>query len=105
MQPFAFLSELDPWAVTGLSLAALALLAFAARAAARWLLRQVSRRWRDAPQTRWSAALLHEPVLQRLAQMAPSLVVQAGIGAVPHLDAATATVVRNVALALTVLHG
>jgi miniconductance mechanosensitive channel len=105
VQPFAFLSELDPWAVTGLSLAALALLAFAARAAARWLLRQVSRRWRDAPQTRWSAALLHEPVLQRLAQMAPSLVVQAGIGAVPHLDAATATVVRNVALALTVLHG
>ena len=101
----SFLSELEPWAAAAVGLALLALLAFAARAAAQWMLLQGFRRWRAVLQTRWSAVLLHDQVLRRLAQMVPSLVVQAGVAAVPHLPAAAGTVIRNVAMALTVLYG
>ena len=101
----SLLSELDPWAAAALGLALLALLAFSARAVTQWMLLQVFRRWRAALQTPWSAVLLHDQVLRRLAQTVPSLVVQIGIAAVPHLPAAAGTVVRNVAVALTALQG
>ena len=87
-----------------LGLALLSTLALSARLLARWLLTRVVSRLTVGAQPRWAQVLLCSTVLRRLAQVVPSLVVQAGILAVPHLPDAAATVIRNVAVALTVLH-
>ncbi len=96
--------ELEQWAQTALGLALLSALALSARVLARWLLTRVVSRLRASVQARWAQVLLCSTVLQRLAQVVPSLVVQAGILAVPHLPDMATTVIRNVAVALTVLH-
>lgn len=103
MDSFVF-SESEPWAQMAMGLALLATLALSARLVARWLLTTVVSRWQAAAQMRWAQVVLCPKVLRRLAQVVPSLVVQAGILAVPHLPEAAATVIRNVAVALTVLH-
>ncbi len=95
---------LEPWAQTALGLALLSTLALSARVLARWLLTRVVCRLWVGTQARWAQVLLCSTVLRRLAQVVPSLVVQAGILAVPHLPEGAATVIRNVAVALTVLH-
>ena len=101
---FSLLSELEPWAQTALGLALLSTLALSARLLAGWVLTRVVTGWQTGAQARWVQVLLGRTVLRRLAQVVPSLVVQAGILAVPHLPEAAATVIRNVAVALTVLH-
>jgi len=97
-------SDLEPWAQTALGLAALALLALLAKALTLSVLCRMFDHIRDSAQTRWFQVLLHSKVLRRVAQIAPSLIVQAGIGSVAHLPASVAEVIRNVAVALTVLH-
>lgn len=101
----ALLAELEPWTQASLGLAVLGGIAFSTRWLARWLMERGCGPLRGTLQGRWAQVLLSPRVLQRLAQMTPSLVVQIGIHAVPHLPAAAGTVIRNVAVALTVLHG
>lgn len=99
------LSTLDPWARTALGLASLALAALTARALAQWLLQRGLSEVRERLQTRWTQVMLDTVVLRRLAQVVPSLVVQLGVGLVPDLASGAATVIGNVAVALTVVHG
>ena len=101
---FSFFTELEPWAQMTLGLALLSTLALSARLLAQWLLVRVVSRLKIGIHARWSQVVLCSAALSRLAQVAPSLVVQAGILAVPHLPDAASTVIRNVAVALTVLH-
>lgn len=68
----------------------------------RVLLRVVRRLVRASPMS-WDDALMARGVLTRLAHVVPALVLSAGIGLVPDLPAAVATVVRNVAHAYVVL--
>lgn len=96
--------DLEPWAQATLGLALLSILALSARLLAQWLLVRVVSRLKVGLQARWAQVVLCDTVLSRLAQVAPSLVVQAGILAVPHLPDAASAVIRNVAVALTVLH-
>ncbi len=100
---FSFLSELEPWAQASIGLGLLALLAICARFILQGLLVRVFGRLSAGLPSGWFAALLHCRVPHRLAQVVPSLVVQIGILAVPHLPQAATTVIRNVAVALTVL--
>jgi len=51
----------------------------------------------------WDDTLVEHGVPRRLAQLAPTLVVQFGIGLVPDLPPALVAIVRNVALACTIL--
>ena len=104
MLVFSLFSELGPWGQMALGLALLSTLALSARLLARWLLTRVVGHLHAAAPSRWAQVLLGGTVLRRLAQVVPSLVVQAGILAVPHLPEAASTVIRNVAVALTVLH-
>ena len=99
------LSTLDPWARTALGLASLALAALTARVLAQWLLQRGLSEVRERLQTRWAQVMLDTVVLRRLAQVVPSLVVQLGVGLVPDLATGAATVIGNVAVALTVVHG
>lgn len=101
---FQFFSDLDPWVQAACGLVLLAILAFTARLLAHWLLVRVFSRLGAGLQMGWMQSLSSSGVPQRLAQVVPSLVVQIGILAVPHLPQAAGTVIRNVAVALTVLH-
>ena len=100
---FATIHSSAPWTQTVIALAALVLLAYALRWIVRLLLLQVVPRFRRSLPPGWLQALLGDTVLRRLSQLVPSLVIQAGIAAVPHLYPAAATVIRNVAVAVTVL--
>ncbi|WP_460481899.1 mechanosensitive ion channel family protein [Comamonas humi] len=88
---------------TAIALAALVLLAYALRWAVRLVLLRAVPRFRRGLPAGWLQALLGDAVLTRLSQLVPSLVIQAGIFAVPHLHPVATTVIRNVAVAVTVL--
>nr|WP_317986727.1 mechanosensitive ion channel domain-containing protein [Comamonas odontotermitis] len=98
------INDLDPWMQTAAGLAALVVLAYVLRAVVRFGLLKAVSRLRNAPNaTNWLRTLLDDRVLTKAAQVVPSLVIQTGIGAVPHLPLMVSTVVRNVAIAVTVL--
>jgi len=101
---FSEFSDLEPWVQMALGLALLSALALSARFLARWLLTRLVNGLQTGVHARWVQVLLGSTVLRRLAQVVPSLVVQAGILVVPHLPEAAAAVIRNVAVALTVFH-
>lgn len=96
-------AELEPWLQASLGLSGLLLLAFAIQAVAQYVLLHTVPRIRDHMGVQWARVVWHDQVLRRLAHVVPSLVIQAGIDAVPHLHAVAATVIGNVAVALTVL--
>lgn len=100
----SFLYEQAPWVQALIGLTLMALLAFTARQIVRWVLLHSLNRWVKAMQARWAQTLLHRNVLNRLAQVTPSLVVQVTVGLIPHLPATATTIIRNVAVALTVMH-
>ncbi|GAA4408202.1 mechanosensitive ion channel family protein [Quisquiliibacterium transsilvanicum] len=99
-----FLAGHEPWIQALAGLALMSLLAMSARWLAHWLLQRSLRRSADTLQGRWSRVFLHRTVLGRLARVTPSLVVQLTVGAIPHLPDTANAVIRNVAVALTVLH-
>uniref|UniRef100_UPI003F854E51 mechanosensitive ion channel family protein n=1 Tax=Alicycliphilus soli TaxID=3228789 RepID=UPI003F854E51 len=87
----------------GLGLAGLLLLSWLAQAVAQYLLLHMVPRIRDRMDVRWAQVVWHDQVLRRLAHVVPSLVIQLGIDAVPQLHPTAFAVVRNLAVALTVL--
>jgi len=99
-----FLTEQAPWVQALAGLAAMVLLAYAVRLIVHVVLVRGIGRWSHPAQPRWTKALLSAPVLNRLEKIAPSLVIQLTVGAVPHLNATAQTVIRNVAVAVTILH-
>ena len=74
---------------------------------AQWLARHVLARGLarlgTASRPGLAAVLLNPQVLNRAAQVVPTLIIQVGIGFIQHLPTAVVTVVQNVAAALTVL--
>lgn len=103
MPAFALLESFDPWMQAAVGLAALLAVAWCVQAVAQYILLHTVPRIRERMGVRWARVVWHDEVLRRLAHVAPSLVVQAGIGAVPHLHPTATAVVRNVALAITIL--
>ena len=97
------LQSLSPWMQACIGLACLLLLAYVIQAVAQYLLLHTVPRMREHMDARWTRVFWHDQVLRRLARVVPSLVIQAGVGAVPHLDPVAFAVIRNLAVALTVL--
>lgn len=97
------LDQYEPWMQTAAGLAALVLLAYALRLVVRMALLQIVPRFRSSLGAAWLRTLLDNRILVRVAQIVPSLVVQTGIAAVPHLPVIASTVIRNVAIAVTAL--
>lgn len=87
-----------------IGLTALGMAAFLARLAVKVVLVRALGKVRAMSNGRLPRALLDDQVLRRFAQVVPSLVVQLGIGLVPHLPATPMSIIRNVALALTAVH-
>ncbi|MGB8633858.1 MAG: mechanosensitive ion channel domain-containing protein [Rhodanobacteraceae bacterium] len=92
-----------PWMNTVLGLALLAVIAFVAYIISRRVLLRVIRAVTQRTAWTWDDALEKHGMFTRLAQMVPTLVLQFGIGLVPGIPDEIDTLVRNVALALTVL--
>ena len=99
-----WLMEQDPAIQAMLGLLAMCALAYVARWLVHTLLQQGVGRWVQAMQGRWAQVVLHRTVLRRLSQIVPSLVIQTTVELIPHLPAAAVSIIRNVAVAVTVLH-
>jgi len=93
-----------PWVQAAIGLGLMVLLAYAARLLVHWMLLGVVAGWAPRVQTRAGRILLHSLVLRRMEKITPSLVIQLTVGLVPHLPVAAATVISNVAIAVTILH-
>ena len=97
------LNSVPPWLQACIGLAALLLLAYVIQTVAQYLLLNTVPRIRERMDARWARVFWHDQVLRRLARVVPPLVIQAGVGAVPHLDPVAFAVIRNLTVALTVL--
>jgi len=97
------LQSLSPLMQAGVGLAGLLLLSWLAQVVAQYLLLHMVPCIRERMDARWARVVWHDEVLRRLARVVPSLVIQVGIGAVPHLNPVLFAMVRNLAVALTVL--
>ena len=100
---FAPLASFDLPLQAAIGLACLLALAWCAQAVAQYVLLHTVPRIRERMDVRWARVVWHDRVLRRLAHVVPSVVVQAGIAAVPHLHPAATVVIRNVAVAVTAL--
>jgi len=103
VSPLSLLSEFDPMVQAIISLGALLVLAGIAQVVAQYVLLHTVPRIREHMDMRWMRVLWHDDVLRRLAHLVPALVVQASITGVPFLHPTAAVVIRNVAVAVTIL--
>ncbi len=100
----AFFSE--PWARIAGGLLLLFFVAWLAQVVVQRLLMRVVRGLlARLSMQRLDEALTRRNFYRRLAQMVPSLIIQFGIVAVPDLSASVVEVIRNMALAMTILFG
>lgn len=99
-----YLIEQPPWVQASIGLLLLLLLAYLGRLVAQVVLLQGVGRATDSSKVRLFRVLLNRKVLSRIAKMVPSLIIQMMVVAVPHLQPDVATVIRNLAMAVTVLH-
>jgi len=99
-----FLTGQPDWVQAASGLALMVLLAYAARLLVHWALLGVVTSWLPRVRTRTGRILLHQKVLNRLAKITPSLVIQLTVALVPRLPEVAATVISNVAIAVTILH-
>lgn len=95
--------ERQPWLAAGLSLTLLLLCAWLAGKVARASVLRLTQALSSKASLCWLDDLLQHQVMLRLTQTVPSLVFQFGLRGIPQLAPGTATVLGNMALALTVL--
>ncbi|MEO7952686.1 MAG: mechanosensitive ion channel family protein, partial [Polaromonas sp.] len=100
---FSFLADYEPWVRTVVDLALLFALALAVRYTALLLGMPILQRIRRRAQSGFTDVVMDDSALRCMAQVLPYVVIQAGIDHVPHLHATVATVIDNVALAMTVI--
>ena len=99
-----FLAGHAPWVQALAGLATMVVLAYLVRLIVHVVLVRGVGQWSRKAQPGWANILLSPRVMAKLERIAPSLVIQLSVAAVPHLNASVATVIRNVAVAVTVLH-
>jgi miniconductance mechanosensitive channel len=100
---FTLFVSFDPPVQAALGLVLLLALAGCVQVVVQYVLLHTVPRIRERMDMRWARVVWHDQVLQRLAHVVPSVMVQVGIAAVPHLHPAATVVIRNVAVAVTAL--
>ena len=103
MDLFTLFVSFDPPVQAALGLVLLLALAGCVQVVVQYVLLHTVPRIRERMDMRWARVVWHDQVLQRLAHVVPSVMVQVGIAAVPHLHPAATVVIRNVAVAVTAL--
>ena len=94
---FPLLTNLPPWAETLIGLALLFALAWIGNFIVKHIVLRIIRRWLPGN------GPTPLPIAARLANVVPALIVSRGIGAVPHLPPAAATLISNVVAASVIL--
>ncbi len=101
---FPFLAEQPVWLQATVGLLSLLVVAYLARVVTKYVAMRGLDRAPGVKNIRALRVLLNRRALGRLLKAVPPLVIQFGVVAVPHLHPDAATVIRNLALAVTVLH-
>ena len=101
---FLNFAAFSPWLQASLSLFLLFVVAFLSQPILQWVIVKSFNRWRLIIKTNLIHLLLNPEVGKRLSQMSPYLLVQITISLIPHLNISVATVIKNVAVAVTILH-
>ncbi len=101
---FLYFEEFPNWLQASLSLSILLILAFLSQPILLWVITKSFNRWRLLIKTNVVQILLNPEVGKRVSQMSPSILVQITISLIPHLNTSVATVIKNVAVAVTILH-
>lgn len=99
-----YMSGQPGWAQALAGLVLLILLAYVARLAAQTILLKGVSPIAASTQFRIFRVFLNSTVLSRLAKVVPSLIIQMMVMTIPYLAIDVATVIRNLAMAVTVLH-
>lgn len=99
-----YLIEQPYWVQASIAVLLLLLLAYVARLVAQIVLLHGVGRATASSQVRLFRVFLNYEVLSRIAKVVPSLIIQLMVVAVPYLHADVTTVIRNLAMAVTVLH-
>lgn len=99
-----YLASQPDWVQGTAGLLLLILMAYVARLVTRFVVLRGLSRANAVRNIRVLRVLLDQRVITRLIKVVPSLVIQLGVLAVPHLHPDAATIVRNLAMAVTVLH-
>tara|TARA_A100001011_G_scaffold396973_1_gene496551 strand:+ start:428 stop:1678 length:1251 start_codon:yes stop_codon:yes gene_type:complete len=101
---FLYFDDFPNWLQASLSLSILLILAFLSQPILLWVITKSFNRWRLLIKTNVVQILLNPEVGKRVSQMSPSILVQITISLIPHLNTSVATVIKNVAVAVTILH-
>jgi len=101
---FLYFDDFPNWLEASLSLSILLILAFLSQPILLWVITKSFNRWRLLIKTNVVQILLNPEVGKRVSQMSPSILVQITISLIPHLNTSVATVIKNVAVAVTILH-
>ena len=100
-----FYAEVKPMTRAVIGLLVLALLAFVSRFVVKKVLLHVIRMWRRSMRTLgWAQIVLHDRVLERMAKVAPPVVIQVGVHWVEHLPVNVTKTIANVAAAFVIYH-
>jgi len=94
--------DAPPWLETVIGVVALAFAAFLANLIVKQVILRIFQRAVGAAGVKLKGAAL-DPVVRRLANVVPAIVIARGVAVVPHLPEAAVTVVRNVTSAFIVL--
>ena len=101
---FLYFDDFPNWLQASLSLSILLILAFLSQPILLWVITKSFNRWRLLIKTNVVQILLNPEVGKRVSQMSPSILVLITISLIPHLNTSVATVIKNVAVAVTILH-
>ena len=71
---------------------------------ANWLVQKSFNNWYKYAESDWSKAFFHTNLTRKIALIAPSLIVQIAIGLVPHLSKDLTSVVKNLAVSVTIFY-
>ncbi len=69
-----------------------------------WLVQKSFNNWYKYGKSEWSKAFFHKNLTRKLALITPSLMIQIGIGLVPHLTKDFTSIIKNIAVSLTLFY-
>ena len=85
-------------------LIAIVFVAYFAFPLANWIIQHSFKKWRNLAKAVWIDILLSSDVGKRIAQISPSLIIQISIELVPYISGDVVAIIRNVAVAVTILY-
>ncbi|OUW04503.1 MAG: mechanosensitive ion channel protein MscS [Betaproteobacteria bacterium TMED156] len=101
---FFNLADFSPWMQTFLGLFCMFGFAFLSQPISKRLIVRSFDHWRILLKTKAAQVLLDNRVGQRLSQLSPSLFIQITVSLIPYLSDSATVIIKNVAVAVTVLH-